>query len=388
MPTIADYLHGVEVKIVDDSTPAIGALSPSTIGIVGAAQNADTDLFPLNTPALIRSPAAAAALGTAIAGDTLQQAIEDIYAQGATPPIVVVRVDPGADLAAFAAACAGDGVTKTGGVYELARAGVAVGFTPRILIAPIASFDAAVITALDNVAADLGGIFYCDPDDTVTTNATLAMAFADAVASERGQVTWPYVKVDDTTKKPLSPFAAGVRALVDVERGWWASASNNSLRGITAMTIPLAFALGKQDEVDDLNEKGVSTAVAIQGAYRYWGSRSASFAVPDRLTPFLVVQRVVDNIGLSLQRGLLWAVDQGITVNLGNALVDGANAFLRQMRDLGAIVKGEAWIDEQLVTEIKEGKLYLDVKITPAYPLEHLIIRMRITDEGLVEIFG
>jgi len=387
MPTVADYMHGISVQEVDDSTPAIGALSPSVIGICGTASGADPALFPEGVPVLVRTPGEAAGLGTEAAGDTLQSAFAAIYAQGATPQIVVVRVS-GATHADALTALKGDAVTQTGGIWELAGAAVSVGVQPRVFIAPDFSYDSEVITAMNILAENAAGIFYCDPDDAVTDTATKAMAFADAVASERGQVTWPHVKNDDDTLRPLSPVAAGVRALVDNSPGWWAAASNHAIRGVKRMNISLAFSLGKQDVVDDLNEKGVTTAVAIQGQYRLWGVRSASFALVDRLTPFLIVRRVVDNIGVSLQRGLLWAVDQGITLNLANTIVDASNAFLRSMRDLGAIVKGEAWIDEQLVTEIKQGKLYLDVKITPAYPLEHLTIRVRISDEGLIEIFG
>lgn len=387
MPTLADYMHGIEIQEVDDSTPAIGALSPSVIGLVGVASAADVAVFPENTPVLLRTPGQAVDLGDAAAGDTLQAALADIYAQGATPKVVVVRVS-GATAAEQATAAAGNATTQQGGVYELLNAGTAVGEIPRILLAPGLGFDTTVSDALRIVADSLGGIFYVDPDDSVTTNATLAMAFADAIASERGQVTWPSILNDDDTTRPLSPTVAGLRALVDNDPGWWVASSNQAARGIRRMNIPLAFSLGKQDVIDDLNEKGVTTAVAVQGQYRMWGVRSASFALPDRVTPFLIVRRVLDNVALSMQRGLLWAVDQGITQNLAKTLVDASNAFLRSLRDLGAILKGEAWIDEQLVTEVKQGKLYLDVKITPAYPLEHLTIRIRVSDDGLIEIFG
>lgn len=387
MPTVADYMHGISIVEVDDSTRAVGSLSPSVIGLVGSASAADAGDWPVNTPVLVSSPSDAASLGAATAADTLQQSLTDIYAQGATPTIVVVRVE-GATLADVATAAAGTALTRTGGIYELLRAGVAVGYTPRVLIAPALGSNTLVSDSLRYVADNLGGIFYVDPDDAVTDDVTKAMAFADAIASERGAVTWPSVLNDDDTTRPLSPLAAGLRALVDNDPGWWVSESNRVLRGVKRMNIPLAFSLGQQDEIDDINEKGISTAVAIQGQWRLWGVRSASFAASDRVTPFLIVRRVIDNVALSLQRGLLWAIDQGITQNLANSIVDAGNAYLRTVRDLGAILSGECWIDEQLATEIKQGRLYLDVKITPTYPLEHLTIRIRISDDGLVEVFG
>ena len=129
------FLHGVEVLQIDSGARPIQTVRSSVIGLIGTAPDADATKFPLNTPVLIASRSEMAGLGTT---GTLQGALDLIYDQ-AGAVVVVIRVTAGADERATITNVVG-GINGTTGAYEGVHAFLAsenaVGFTPRVLIAP------------------------------------------------------------------------------------------------------------------------------------------------------------------------------------------------------------------------------------------------------------
>lgn len=134
------FLHGVEVVEIDSGPRPITTVRSAVIGIVGTAPNADAAAFPLNTPTLIAgSRREAALLDTLDTGEgTLPAALDSILDQ-AGAVVVVVRVEEGADAAETLANVVGGVDAGTGqyqGVQALLGAESALGFAPRILLAP------------------------------------------------------------------------------------------------------------------------------------------------------------------------------------------------------------------------------------------------------------
>jgi len=129
------FLHGVEVLQIDTGARPIQTVRSSVIGIVGTAPDADATAFPLNTPVLVTRRSEMVGLGEA---GTLQPALDLIYDQ-AGAVVVVIRVTQGADERATITNVVG-GINGTTGAYEgvhsFLAAENAVGFSPRILIAP------------------------------------------------------------------------------------------------------------------------------------------------------------------------------------------------------------------------------------------------------------
>ena len=129
------FLHGVEVVQIDTGVRPIQTVRSSVIGIVGTAPDADATAFPLNTPVLVTRRSEMVGLGEA---GTLQPALDLIYDQ-AGAVVVVIRVMEGADERATITNVVG-GINGTTGAYEGVQAFLAaenaVGFAPRILIAP------------------------------------------------------------------------------------------------------------------------------------------------------------------------------------------------------------------------------------------------------------
>ena len=133
MPT--NFLHGAEVLQINTGARPIQTVRSSVIGLVGTAPDADVTGFPLNTPVLVTTKGEYASLGTS---GTLKQSLDLIYAQ-AGAVVVVVRVAAGASDEATITNVVGGTNAGTGayeGVYAFLAAENAVGFKPKVLIAP------------------------------------------------------------------------------------------------------------------------------------------------------------------------------------------------------------------------------------------------------------
>lgn len=129
------FLHGVEVLQIDTGARPIQTVRSSVIGLIGTAPDADATKFPINTPVLITSKSEYATIG---ATGTLKSALDLIYAQ-AGAVVVVIRVTAGASDEATITNVVGGVNASTGayeGVYDFLAAENAVGFAPRVLLAP------------------------------------------------------------------------------------------------------------------------------------------------------------------------------------------------------------------------------------------------------------
>ena len=133
MPTT--FLHGVEVLQIDTGVRPIQTVRSSVIGLIGTAPEADVTAFPVNTPVMVTTRSEWASIGTT---GTLPAALDLIYDQ-AGAVVVVVRVTEGASEEATMTNVVGGVNPTTGayeGVYDFLAAENAVGFAPRVLLAP------------------------------------------------------------------------------------------------------------------------------------------------------------------------------------------------------------------------------------------------------------
>jgi phage tail sheath protein FI len=374
------FLHGVEVLEIDAGLRPIRTVKSSVIGVVGSAPGADATKFPLNTPVLIAGSRTDAA-GLGLTG-TLPKAIDGIFDQ-AGAMIVVVRTDTddNADLQG--------GINATTGAYEGVHALLAaesmLGVTPRVLLAPGA--DQTVITEMTPIAERLKAVIIADGPST--TDAA-AISERNLYASARVYLVDPaalvYDKATDTNiAEPMSPRVAGLIARSDNDRGFWWSPSNTEIYGIVGTERAIDFTLGDANaRANYLNENEVATVIQKQG-FRLWGNRTCS---SDPKFAFLSVRRTADMINESLLRAHLWAVDRNITKTYIEDVTESVNAYLRELKALGAIIGGECWADPELNTPatIAAGKIYFDFDFTPPYPAEHVTFRSSLVNDYLEEI--
>ncbi|ELJ8571492.1 phage tail sheath subtilisin-like domain-containing protein [Vibrio cholerae] len=263
------------------------------------------------------------------------------------------------------------------------------GYTPRILVAPEFSQFDAVASELEAKAKRLRAIAYLDCDRTASYTDAIKRA---RQFGERVEITWPWVRVFDTElakeiDRPYSARAAGLRARIDAEKGFWWSKSNQEIYGIVGTSQPVDWALGDPNTTANmLNENKVSTIIR-EGGFRHWGNRTCS---TDPKWTFEQTRRTADMINDSAQRSHLWAVDRNITKTYVDDVISGVNAYLRELKALGAILGGECWADKELNTPatIQKGIVYFDFDFCPPYPAEHIVFRSRLNNDYLEEVFS
>ncbi|CSE00059.1 major tail sheath protein [Vibrio cholerae] len=263
------------------------------------------------------------------------------------------------------------------------------GYTPRILVAPEFSQFNAVASELEAKAKRLRAIVYLDCERTASYTDAIKRA---RQFGERVEITWPWVRVFDTElakeiDRPYSARAAGLRARIDAEKGFWWSKSNQEIYGIVGTSQPVDWALGDPNTTANmLNENKVS-AIIREGGFRHWGNRTCS---TDPKWTFEQTRRTADMINDSVQRSHLWAVDRNITKTYVDDVISGVNAYLRELKALGAILGGECWADKELNTPatIQKGIVYFDFDFCPPYPAEHIVFRSRLNNAYLEEVFS
>ncbi|HDZ3742997.1 TPA: phage tail sheath subtilisin-like domain-containing protein [Vibrio cholerae] len=263
------------------------------------------------------------------------------------------------------------------------------GYTPRILVAPEFSQFDAVASELEAKAKRLRAIAYLDCNRTASYTDAIKRA---RQFGERVEITWPWVRVFDTElakeiDRPYSARAAGLRARIDAEKGFWWSKSNQEIYGIVGTSQPVDWALGDPNTTANmLNENKVSTIIR-EGGFRHWGNRTCS---TDPKWSFEQTRRTADMINDSVQRSYLWAVDRNITKTFVDDVISGVNAYLRELKALGAILGGECWADKELNTPatIQKGIVYFDFDFCPPYPAEHIVFRSRLNNAYLEEVFS
>jgi len=379
------YHHGVRVVEVNEGTRTIKTVSTAIIGLVGTSPTASAETFPLNKPVLITD--ITTALAALDADSSLHRALTAIDAQ-ASPIVIVVRVEEGADDAATEANIIG-GVDASGnktGVQALLAAEQAFGVKPRILGAPEHDTQ-AVTTALVGVAQKLRAMAYATCSGCETKEE--ATAYRNLFGQRELMLLWPNFLAFNTDAAATievssAAYALGLRAKIDSTAGWHKTLSNVAVNGVTGISKDVHFDL--QDPATDagyLNEDDVTTLINRQG-FRFWGSRTAS---SDPLFAFENSTRTAQVIADTIADAHMWAVDKPLHPSLAKDIVEGVNAKLRELKALGLIVGAECWLNTDANTKdtLKAGKLYIDYDYTPVPPLENLLFAQRITDTYLID---
>ncbi len=406
---------------LDDPGANDGELAVAVAGTVitvALATDASGDITSTNTQVIdaINGSAAAAALVTATLGggvaDTVVAAVAAAALVGGTGRTYTVdadyTVDPAtatvtrlgtgaivrdqAVLASYsylgdaeAAAVAGATATLQSytGAYALLQAASLGLPTPRILIAPGWSHVTAVTQALIAVADRLRAIVVADGPDT--TDAA-AIAHRDEFDSRRLYLVDPGVKVGTpAVVEPASARVAGVIARTDDDRGYWWSPSNQLIAGVVGTKRPVDFRLGDANSrANTLNANEIATIIRENG-YRLWGNRTCS---SDSKWQFLNIVRIADQVNERILQGHLWAVDRNITKTYLADVVEGVNAFLRELVGVGAIIGGQCWADPDLntPTEIAAGKATFSFDFTPTSPAERVTFQSILTNDYLEDL--
>ncbi|WNN38499.1 phage tail sheath family protein [Pseudomonas inefficax] len=387
---MAGFFHGVTVTNVDNGARTIAIPSTSIIGLVDTfTPGPGVDSTPTakaNELVLVTSlREAVAAWG---ADSAITKACEAIYTR-AKAVIVACGVTKVEDAAAQTSAIIG-GVLADGtrtGLQALLDGKSRFNAKPRLLVAPKHSSTLAVGTALVGLADKLRGLAILDGPGT-TDEA--AQAYAAEFGARRAFMVDPGVKYWDTIDSatvdaPASAWTAGLFAWTDAEYGFWASPSNKEYVGVTGTTRSVEYLDGDETcRANLLNNAKIATIIRDDG-YRLWGNRTLS---SDPKWAFVTRVRTMDIVMDAIQYGHKWAVDRSITATYVKDVTEGLQAFMRDLKNQGAIINFEVYADPELNTasQLEEGKVYWNIRFTDVPPAENPNFRVEVTNQWLTEV--
>lgn len=379
------FFHGVTVSLVDSGPRPIAIPSSSIIGLVDLFTPGD-GLAAANEPVLLTSYREAVAKFGADAPIT--KAAKGIYEQSSAV-VVAVGVQAGADAAATTSAIIG-GVTVGGartGMQALLDGKSRFNAQPRLLVAPGHSRTQAVATALDSIATKLKAIAIVDGPNT---DDDAALAYALNFGSKRIYMVDPALKVWDTSANaeavmPASPYVAGLFCRTDKEYGFWASPSNKEFLGVIGTARPVEFLDGDDTCRANLLNAANITTVIRDGGFRLWGNRTRS---ADAKWAFVTRVRTLDIVMDAILYGHKWAVDRSITKTYVKDVTEGLQAFMRDLRALGAIINFEVYPDPELNTasQLEQGRVYWNIRFTDVPPAENPQFRVEVTNQWITEV--
>lgn len=376
---------GVLTATVEDVVIAVSDISDASVivdgdgaGLVGPfneqLSGGEDEPFPLNTPVAVVGSTLWSKLGAA---GTLQQALGEINDQRNALSIVV-RVDK-KDAAEDQRAAI------LAGIDALSKSKSVTTYQPRILIATGFSEDDAVGKALETQAGKLRAVAYVDCASGATLQEVVQRR---QMYGARTEILRPRVQVSNSdgqlVYRPYSAAAAGLRARIDYEKGWWWSKSNQEIYNILGVEQIDEFILGEENcDANLLNMQNVSTIIRRAG-FKHWGNRLCS---TDPQFRFEAVRRTADVIEDSIQETMLEYVDRPLDKSNADDIINTINAYMRQLRGLGAIFGGKAWLDEELNTaeSLASGVLYINYDFGPKSPTELISLRVRVNNNYALE---
>ncbi|WP_278939423.1 phage tail sheath family protein [Pseudomonas helleri] len=378
--------HGVTVTLVDTGARVITLPSTSIIGLVDTFTPGETATAQPNDLVLLTSEReAVAAFGDDSAITRAAKAVF-IRAKAVIVACGVAKLD---DPALQTSAIIG-GVLVSGqrtGLQALLDGKSRFNAQPRLLIAPKHSATQAVATAMDALAGKLRAIAIIDGPNT-TDEAVLA--YAKEFGSKRVFMVDPGVQqwdtlLNKTVDAPASAFAAGLFAWTDTEYGFWASPSNKELVGITGTTRPIEFLDGDETCRANLLNNANITTIIRDGGYRLWGNRTLS---ADAKWSFVTRVRTLDIVMDAILYGHKWAVDRSITKTYVKDVTEGLQAFMRDLKNQGAVINFEVFADPELNTasQLEQGKVYWNIRFTDVPPAENPNFRVEVTNQWLTEV--
>ena len=382
----ASRFHGVTVTLVDTGARTIALPSTSIIGLCDTfTPGIKATAKPNDLVLLTSEREAVAAFGE---DSAITRAAKAVFLK-AKAVIVACGVAKLEDEALQTSAIIG-GVLASGqrtGLQALLDGKSRFNAQPRLLIAPKHSATQAVATAMDALAGKLRAIAIVDGPNT-TDEAVLA--YAQEFGSKRIYMVDPGVQQWDTiTSKtidaPASAFTAGLFAWTDTEYGFWASPSNKEFVGITGTTRPIEFLDGDETCRANLLNNANITTIIRDGGYRLWGNRTLS---ADSKWSFVTRVRTLDIVMDAILAGHKWAVDRSITKTYVKDVTDGLEAFMRDLKNQGAVINFEVFADTELNTasQLEEGKVYWNIRFTDVPPAENPIFRVEVTNQWLTEV--
>lgn len=402
-----NFHHGPEIIERKSGAGIVRDVKSAVTMIVGTApvhvaHEAGARSDYINKRIVIRSEAdAVAAFGPETAGYTIPQAIKAIFNKvqngkgGGTIIAVNVfdpdkhkegtqpapeKVTPAQIIGGYDTAGTAYGFTLAHGSYN------ALGYFPKILIAPGFSTHSGIRAAMDVLANKICAMSIADlPAGLTVQQAVEARGTSGEynTSSERMILTYPGVKAYDATidgvaLQPFSQHLAGVMIATDLADGYHNSPSNRAMADVLGMERDISFYPGDpQSQTNDLNGAGIVTMMNSFGTgFRTWGNRSAAFPTSITQHNFINARRVLDMIHESALYYLLARTDGLGSRNGLDQVEEDVNAFLRKKIGDDVLYGGRFFFDRDKTTsrDVADGHYYYHLDCQPMGIMERLTV--------------
>lgn len=335
-----NFLHGVETIQVQSTTGTVSTVKTAVIGLIGTSPVGD-----INALKLCLSSTDDNHFGTEVGvTGTIRQALFDIRKQ--LPGAVVFVVNVKATDTVTEAEIIGtntDGV-KTGGLlFEQCKS--LYGFNPKIFICPKHTETTGVTAAIRALALKYRGFAYIDADSDMTYATALTSRGEGGdwnFSDYRAKLLFPHIVDEYSNARGYSAMAAGLRAYMDINFGFWFSSSNNNVQGVSKLDIPLSWELNDPDcEANELNAIGITTLINVYGSgFREWGNRSSAYPTNEDTRTFEAMQRLDDITSESIELACLPYLDRPMTKAQIDLVTDTVNSYFNTLIGRGALIQG------------------------------------------------
>lgn len=376
-----DYLHGVEHFWLEDLDRPIEVLAASVFGMIAVSDDADEEVFPLDTPVMVNSDKMLKDAGSG----PLRDAIEDIYRQGAALG-VVVRV---------ASKATGDVDPVVGGVDDegnytgmkaLLASEAVTGLRPTLLFLATGQQDFETHTpALLALADDLHAIPVVSMMEGGPAAAVLQAEAMDGAYFIYGTCYFGKNGQGEPIYRDPAATVIGHTIRVDNEEGYWHTPSSRKIKGLSGMKNPVDHAIGsKTSTANFLNSKQVNVVVQQKGGFYLYGSRLTG---PKQM--LLPHQRVRYIVGLSIQEANQELVDRNVTANYVESVKARVNKLLNKLILREVISGGECWVDSELNKSlIGTNQVIWDYDLGFYDIAERMTFRQAVNNKYTEDVFG
>ena len=350
------FLHGVETIQVASETGSVSTVKTAVIGLLGDSQTGDVNKLKLCTSATDDNHFG---LMSAESISPLRMALYSIRLQHPTAVVFAINFSQGDQY---------DDDDITGAVstekigarlFETCKS--TYGFNPKIFIAGI---DGAVSAndCLRDLAEKYRGVAYLDGSNSYATTITSRGTSGEWNFSDyRTKLLYPFVIMEGQNQSlGMSAIAAGLRAKIDVEEGFWVSSSNHTYKKIKSVTESLSWELNDPTcEANKLNELGITTIVNVYGSgLREWGNRNSAFPTKTDVRTFEAMQRLDDITSESIELASLPYIDRPMTKAQIDFVTETVNGYFNTLIAKGALQPGSRCVfdaSQNTVSEMANG---------------------------------
>lgn len=394
------FLHGIEhLNLPSDFIP-VNDVVTAVIGLVGTADAGTT-----NELVLCKSAKDDAQFGTT---GTIPEALKAIRMQDSTQGsalVFVVKVKAASEniTAADIVGTVSESGERTG-LKLFDTAFTQFGFEPMIFIVPRYSALDAVKQELIAMTNKSEAMAYIDTPDGYTFDEAIKSrgTTGDFKSLNEGQkLLFPHFQIANPDYNPeavdsaryinvpMSAYAAGLRAKIDLEEGWHVSSSNHAITGVEGMDVALTFGLGDQTcEANLLNAAGITTAVNMYGnGIVEWGNYTAGYPGNLGADAFECVRRTRAIMKRAIQQACIPFIDKPFIQANIDAIRNTVNQYLNGLKP-GKIVDGQCYYraESNPADELAQGHITFDIDFTPALPMQRLTFTYKINLSNLSSI--